>query len=162
MAANWKQNPPPMYIDECVSLGGAKSSTCHLWCPPGMCPWPSLILPLGRVISRHAVSFHCYADDTLLYIRTEPTPPTALSLTTCLEETKAWMNHNFLQLNSSRSEAMLVGPPHQGRSSTMTSVIVAAQVIPHPPNTKIINHVKYTYTLDLSEVLTNLAEQCPV
>ena len=128
---------------ECVSLGGAKSSTQPVTCgvPQGSVLGPLLftlyMLPLGRIISRHGVSFHCYADDTQLYIRTEPTPPTALSsspspaaLSACLEETKAWMNHNFLQLNSSKTEAMLVGTPHQVRSSPITSITFAGQVIP--------------------------------
>jgi hypothetical protein len=71
------------------------------------------MLPLGRVISRHGSSFHCYADDTQLYIKTNPTTSAALStLSTCLEEIKVWMAANFLQLNCSKTEAILVGTQH--------------------------------------------------
>uniref|UniRef100_A0A6Q2XW77 Reverse transcriptase domain-containing protein n=1 Tax=Esox lucius TaxID=8010 RepID=A0A6Q2XW77_ESOLU len=114
---------------EYVSLGGAKSDTHSVTCvvPQGSVLGPTLftlyMLPLGHVISRHGISFHCYADDTQLYIKTNPTPATALStLSICLEEIETWMADNFLQLNSSKTEAILVGTPHQTRSSTITSI----------------------------------------
>ncbi|XP_072573217.1 uncharacterized protein [Paramormyrops kingsleyae] len=44
------------------------------------------------------------------------------TLTTCLEDIKAWMKLNFLQLNSSKTEAILVGTPHQVSTSTITSI----------------------------------------
>ena len=71
------------------------------------------ILPHGCVISRHGMSFHCYADDTQLYIKTAPSPSAAIShFSTCLEEIKAWMRTNFLQLNCSKTEALfLIGTP---------------------------------------------------
>jgi len=58
------------------------------------------MLPLGSVISRHELSFHCYADDLQLYIKIASSPSIAMSrLTTCPEEIKAWMKYSFLQLN---------------------------------------------------------------
>ena len=56
------------------------------------------------------------------------TPPSPLStLTTCLEETKAWMTHNFLQLNSSktRSHTCLHPTPDQVNLHNQHNVIRA-------------------------------------
>ena len=89
------------------------------------------MLPLGQVISKHGLYFHCYADDTQLYIKTAPNPSTALSsLTSCLEEIKTWMNGNSLQLNSNKMEALLIGTPHQVHSSPISQLTFDGQIIP--------------------------------
>ncbi len=122
---------------EHVSLGGSKSKPLPVTygVPQGSILAPILftiyMLPLRRVISKHGLSFHCYADDTQLYIKTAPDPLTALSsLTTCLEETKAWMNSNFLQLNCNKTEVHLIGTPHQVHSSSITHLTFDGQLIP--------------------------------
>ncbi|XP_073710666.1 uncharacterized protein [Misgurnus anguillicaudatus] len=123
---------------EYVALGKAKSHTQNVTCgvPQGSVLGPTLfsiyMLPLGRIISRHGISFHCYADDTQLYLRTTPTsssPLPASLLTTCLEEIETWMKLNFLQLNSSKTEAILIGTPHQLRFSTINSITFSGQNI---------------------------------
>ena len=96
---------------------------CCLWGPPGLCARPTLftiyMLSLGRVVSWHGIQFHCYGDETQLYLKVTPssTPPSSVAqLDSCLEEIKAWMSENFLQLNSSKTEAIHVGTSHQLRS----------------------------------------------
>ncbi len=87
---------------------------------------------LGKVISCLGISFHCYAD-TQLYMKTDIHPSSSTTLTTltaCLEEIREWMNQNFLQLNSSKTEAILIGSPHQTRTSTINCITFLGQHIP--------------------------------
>ncbi len=69
------------------------------------------MLPLGNIIRKYGISFHCYADDTQLYISTRPDETSKLSkLTECVKNVKDWMTNNFLLLNSDKTEKLLIGP----------------------------------------------------
>ncbi len=48
------------------------------------------MLPLGNIIRKYGINFHCYADDTQLYISTRPDETSKLSkLTECLKKCKS-------------------------------------------------------------------------
>ncbi len=50
------------------------------------------MLPLGDIIRRHGVSFHCYADDTQLYISSRPGETHQIEkLMECIFDIKNWM-----------------------------------------------------------------------
>ncbi len=69
------------------------------------------MLPLGNIIRKYGISFHCYADDTQLYISTKPDETSKLSkLTECVKNIKDWMTSHFLLLNSDKTEILLIGP----------------------------------------------------
>ncbi len=68
------------------------------------------MLPFGNIIRKYGISFHCYADDTQLYISTKPDEISKLSkLTECVENIKDWMTSNFLLLNSDKTEILIIG-----------------------------------------------------
>ncbi len=69
------------------------------------------MLPLGDIIRRHGVSFHCYADDTQLYISSRPGETHQIEkLTECIVDIKNWLMSNFLLLNSEKTEVLIIGP----------------------------------------------------
>ena len=71
------------------------------------------MLPLGKIIRKHGINFHCYADDTQLYLSMKPDETNQLvKLQACLKDIKAWMTCNFLLLNSDKTEVIVFGPKH--------------------------------------------------
>ena len=65
--------------------------------------------PLGKVIRRHHVNYHMYADDTQLYVDFDPTvlgeKEKALNiLTSCIDDIIVWMRRNKLKLNAEKTE----------------------------------------------------------
>uniref|UniRef100_A0A8C1LVL1 Reverse transcriptase domain-containing protein n=1 Tax=Cyprinus carpio TaxID=7962 RepID=A0A8C1LVL1_CYPCA len=100
-----------------VKLGNFFSSPTQLSCgvPQGSILTPILfslyLLPLDSIFRKHGVSFHCYADDTHIYLPLKRNKDSALkSLFACLEEVKMWFSQNFLFLNESKTEVIVFGP----------------------------------------------------
>ncbi|XP_075330633.1 uncharacterized protein LOC142388967, partial [Odontesthes bonariensis] len=69
------------------------------------------MLPLGNIIRQHGINFHCYADDTQLYLSIKPDETNRLvRLQACLKDIKTWMTQNCLLLNSDKTEVVIFGP----------------------------------------------------
>ncbi len=65
------------------------------------------MLPLGNIIRKHGVSFHCYADDTPLYISSQPGEKHQIEKhMECIVKVKNWMTNNFLLLNSEKNRGV--------------------------------------------------------
>lgn len=71
------------------------------------------MLPIGDIIRKHSIHFHCYGDDTQLYLSMKPDEKNQLvKLQACLKDIKTWMTSNFLLLNSDKTEVIALGPEH--------------------------------------------------
>ncbi len=109
-----------------VRLGNFSSLPAKLSCgvPQGSIIAPILfslyLLPLGSIFRKHGVSFHCYADDTQIYLPLKLNKHAALeSLFACLDEVKTWFSQFFLFLNESKTEVIDFGPSENSGSRSI-------------------------------------------
>ena len=69
------------------------------------------MLPLGNIIRKYANNFHCYADDTQLYLSFKPNETNRVAtFQACLKDIKMCMMHFLLMLNSDKTETIVFGP----------------------------------------------------
>ena len=121
-----------------VYMSGESSSVspCNQGVPQGSVLGPLLfslyITPLADIIASSDLRFHQYADDTQLYVSfdAEKHAESLKKLENCTVSIKNWLSYNYLQLNPSKSEAMLIGTPKQlAKLSPITSVNIAGSSI---------------------------------
>ncbi len=64
--------------------------------------------PLEPIIQAHGFYYHCYADDTQLYLSFQPDDPTvAARISGCLADITSWLREHHLQLNLAKTEFLV-------------------------------------------------------
>ena len=104
-----------------VDINGIKSSIIRLLygVPQGSVLGPLLFIlyttPLSTIISRSSINHKLYADDTQLFLSFSPVnfSQNIKLLQDTISEISSWMASNFLSLNPSKTEFLLLGLPGQ-------------------------------------------------
>uniref|UniRef100_A0A8C6KSN9 Reverse transcriptase domain-containing protein n=1 Tax=Nothobranchius furzeri TaxID=105023 RepID=A0A8C6KSN9_NOTFU len=95
-----------------VQIGDCASSCLPLpWgVPQGSILGPLLfsiyLLPLGKILNQHGLSYHIYTDDCKLYIAMDE-ENAGSRLAACLDDVKGWLASNFLKLNERKTESII-------------------------------------------------------
>ena len=84
------------------------------------------------------LDFHCYADDTQIYLSTNsPHHPPLSHINSCLSAIQTWMQQNFLKLNSNKTELLLIGSKSTlSKINNPTLTIDGTTVSPSPTGTQ--------------------------
>ncbi|KAJ8346891.1 hypothetical protein SKAU_G00282920 [Synaphobranchus kaupii] len=64
---------------------------------------------LGPVITAHGLSYHCYADDTQLFLSFSPSDTqVSARISACLRDIQSWMDNHHLKLNPGKTELIYI------------------------------------------------------
>ena len=126
-----------------VAVDSATSADCVMKCgvPQGSVLGPILYCiytrPIGDIVARHGLQYHCYADDTQIYMAVKHNQPITEAITKIekyLAEVTDWYGKNQLKLNTEKSEAVifLTSKQRDDLPPDISETIGGHRVVPKP------------------------------
>ena len=122
-----------------IAIKNVQSSMTKLNCgvPQGSVLGPVLftiyLLPLGDILWKFGLQFHCYANDTQLYIPFSQNDNSCLgTIEECISEIRIWMKANFLKHNAEKTEMIILSSPYFAKARTHDMIINLNGDLIHP------------------------------
>ena len=99
--------------------------------------------PLQRIVERHKLQYHKYADDMQLYGMFNPASDHDClrikhQVEECLAEIRIWMLKNMLKINDSKTELIIFmnSQTKLSASASLTSIVLAGSIITSTPTVR--------------------------
>ena len=135
-ALKWFQNYLSDRIQS-VNIDGVESNIWQILfgVPQGSVLGPILFIiytsPLGDILRQHNIDFHLYADDTQIYLSFDIDEINIAyeKMEKCIAEIRTWMANQFLCLNDSKTEVILIGSDHLLRKVQKQKLVIGDEAI---------------------------------
>lgn len=153
-----------------VCIDGTSSEPTHLWCgvPQGSVLGPVLFTlytsPLCRILEKHGVHYHKYADDIQIYLPFNPSKPgdqgcAVNCLLQCFADIRQWMFLHQLKLNSNKTELIYFSSKYNIKKIDIDSVIIGDHSIT-PAKTVRNLGVVWDNHMSLNDQVTSVCASC--
>ena len=119
--------------------------------------------PIGDIVARHGMHYHCYADDTQIYLTVERDESIVAALKKvelCVVEVAAWLTKNLLKLNREKSEAIVFFPVKQRDSLPADVYITVAGHRIQPSSCARNLGVQFDSNMKMEHQMANTVKSC--
>ena len=123
---------------QCVSIGNETSSdkVLNFSVPQGSVLGPRKYCmfskPIGEIVRRHNLQYHCYADDSQVYMSIKPTDNLkhiSSTVEACVADISTWMSNKMLKVNQDKTEMIIFRPKQQTNTSHDMSIIIGGNIL---------------------------------